>query len=133
MKVLSIFASNNLQQLKLKEAICTGPQVRKINVNGKFEKTVSDREEKVWLNFKCVVKNFLGTKKDPSYKVMVADLLEKCKLLGELFPENLKAVCEEKGNKFYQAIEDMKNGTVRLLLNVKYHVLVDEKKLKVNF
>ncbi|GFX51731.1 hypothetical protein TNCV_5014331 [Trichonephila clavipes] len=35
-----------------------------------------------WNSFKLVVKGFLGNKKDPNYKALVAELLQNYKILG---------------------------------------------------
>ncbi|GFX82409.1 uncharacterized protein TNCV_2870901 [Trichonephila clavipes] len=64
---------------------------------------------------------FLGNKNDPNYKALVAELLQKYKILGcnmsvkvhflhshlDYFPENLGAVNEEQGERFHQDIKEM--------------------------
>ncbi|GFX31140.1 uncharacterized protein TNCV_2026431 [Trichonephila clavipes] len=74
-----------------------------------------------WNSFKLVVKGFLGNKKDPNYKSLVAELLQNYKILGcnisvkvhflhshlDYFPENLGAVSEEQGERFHQDIKEM--------------------------
>lgn len=111
----------SITDAKLKEGIFVGPQIRKLLTDSEFEKTMNDCEKEAWLSFKCVVENFLGNKKDPNYKIIVADMLEKLRLLGcnmsikihflhahiEFFPENLGAVSEEHGERFHQDIKDM--------------------------
>ena len=67
------------------------------------------------------MENFLGNKKDPKYKVIIADMLEQVKLVGcnmsvklhflhahiKFFPGNLGAVSEEQDERFHQDIKDM--------------------------
>ncbi|GFV05484.1 uncharacterized protein TNCV_226951 [Trichonephila clavipes] len=63
---------------------------------------------------------FLGNKKDPNYKALVAELLQNYKILGcnmsvkvhflhshlDYFPENLGAVSKEQGERFHQDIKE---------------------------
>ncbi|GFW59350.1 exportin-7 [Trichonephila clavipes] len=65
--------------------------------------------------------SFLGNKKDPNYKALVAELLQNYKILGcnisvkvhflhshlDYFPENLGAVSEEQGERFHQDVKEM--------------------------
>ena len=110
---------SSITDAKLKEGIFVGPQIQKLMIDS--EKTVNDHKKEAWLSFKRVVENFLRNEKDPNYKVIVADMLEKLRLLGcnmsiklhflhahiEFFPENLGAVSEEHGERFHQDIKDM--------------------------
>ncbi|GFX18545.1 uncharacterized protein TNCV_3371181 [Trichonephila clavipes] len=63
---------------------------------------------------------FLGNKKDPNYKALVAELLQNYKILGchmsvkvhflhshlDYFPENLGTVSDEQGERFHQDIKE---------------------------
>jgi hypothetical protein len=67
------------------------------------------------------VKKFLGNIKDPLYKEIVINMLDKFKLLGcnmslkfhflashlDHFPPNLGAVSEEQGERFHQDLKDV--------------------------
>jgi hypothetical protein len=78
-------------------------------------------ERETWIAFKSVVTRFLGNNKNPDYVTIVANMLEKFKVLGCLislkllfflfvhgfFPENLGAVSEEQGGRFHQDIKKM--------------------------
>ncbi|GFU88997.1 uncharacterized protein TNCV_2894451 [Trichonephila clavipes] len=72
-------------------------------------------------NHKWTICGFLGNKKDPNYKALVAELLQNYKILGcnmsvkvhflyshlDYFPENLGAISEEQGECFHQDIKEM--------------------------
>ena len=47
-----------------------------------FTYTMTEIEEDTWNTFKEVVKKFLGNIKDPLYKEIVRNMLDKFKLLG---------------------------------------------------
>ncbi|GFT08578.1 uncharacterized protein TNCV_661581 [Trichonephila clavipes] len=79
------------------------------------------KEKNAWNSFKLVVTGFLGNKKDPRYKALVAEMLQNYKILCcnmsikvhllhshlDYFPENLGAVSEEQGERFHQDIKEM--------------------------
>ncbi|GFV35889.1 uncharacterized protein TNCV_2866481 [Trichonephila clavipes] len=81
------------------------------------------KEKNAWNSFKLVT-GFLGNKKDPNYKALVAELLQNYKILGcnmsvkvhffhshlDYFPENLGAVREEHGESFHQDIKEMERS-----------------------
>ena len=80
-------------------------------------------EQKAWVSFKDVVKNFLGNYRDKNYKVYVETVLNHYRALGcnmslkvhflhshlDFFPENLGDVSEEQGERFHQDIKDMEH------------------------
>jgi len=86
-----------------------------------FADTMTEIEEEAWLAFKEVVKKFLGNIKDPLYKEIVRNMLDKFKLLGckmslklhflashlDYFPPNLGAVREEQGERLHQDMKDV--------------------------
>jgi hypothetical protein len=86
-----------------------------------FTDTVTEIEEDAWNAFKEVVKIFLGNIKDPLYKEIVRNVLDKFKLLGcnmslklhflashlDYFPPNLGAVSEQQGERFHQDLKDV--------------------------
>ena len=69
------------------------------------------------LSFSAVVENFLGNFKAPNYRELVDELLDSFQKLGcnmsvkvhfmyshlDYFPENLGAMSEEQGERFYQS------------------------------
>ncbi|GFW74769.1 uncharacterized protein TNCV_963441 [Trichonephila clavipes] len=110
-----------LSDAKLKEDILVGPDIRKLLKDETFVTKMEMKGKNVWNSFKLVVKGFLGNKKDPNYKALVAELLQNYKILGcnmsvkvhflhshlDYFPENLGAVSEEQGERFHQDIKEM--------------------------
>jgi hypothetical protein len=86
-----------------------------------FTDTMTEIEEDAWNAFKEVVKKFVGNIKDPLYKEIVRNMLEKFKLLGcnmslklhfiashlDYFPQNLGTVSEEQGERFHQDLKDV--------------------------
>ncbi|GFW25147.1 uncharacterized protein TNCV_2262051 [Trichonephila clavipes] len=80
------------------------------------------KEKNAWNSFKLVVTGFLGNKKDPNYKALIAELLQNYKILGcnmsvqvhflhshlDYFPENLGTVSEEQ-ERFHQDIKEMEH------------------------
>ena len=83
-------------------------------------KEMNLKEKKAWEAFKDVVTKFLGNKKDPNFKSIVENMLQKFQKLGYLmslkvhflhshldyFPKNLGAVNEEMGEGFHQDIKE---------------------------
>ncbi|GFU71227.1 uncharacterized protein TNCV_3782131 [Trichonephila clavipes] len=110
-----------LSDAKLKEDIFVGPDIRKLLQDETFVTKMEMKERNAWNSFKLVVTGFLGNRKDPNYKALVAELLQNCKILGrnmsvklhflhshlDYFPENLGAVSEEQGECFHQDIKEM--------------------------
>jgi hypothetical protein len=86
-----------------------------------FTDTMPEIEEDAWNEFKEVVKKFLGNIKDPLYKEIVRNMLDKFKLLGckmslklhflashlDYGPPNLGAVSEQQGERFHQELKDV--------------------------
>jgi hypothetical protein len=104
---------SSLSHAKIREGIFDGPQIRKLMMDDRYTDMVTEVEEDAWSAFKEVVKKFLGNIKDPLYKEIVRNMLDKFKLLGcnmslklhflashlDYFPPNLGAVSEEQGEK----------------------------------
>jgi hypothetical protein len=111
----------HLSEAKLTEGVFIGPGIRKLTFLEDFLLTMTEVEREAWLALKRVVSKFLGNYRDPDYVTIVANMLEKFKVLGclmslkihflkshlDFFPENLGAVCEEQGECFHQDIKDM--------------------------
>jgi hypothetical protein len=72
----------HLSKAKLKEGIFVGPDIRKIMFDEDLLLTMTQVEREAWLAFKSVVTKFLGNNKDPDYVTIVANMLEKFKVLG---------------------------------------------------
>ncbi|GBN26339.1 hypothetical protein AVEN_84170-1 [Araneus ventricosus] len=110
-----------LSEAKLKEGVFVGPDNRKMMKDENFETKMETNERKAWKSFKLVFTSFLGNKKDPNYKYIVAEMIKNFKILGcsmslkvhfldshlDYFPENLGAVREEQGETFHQDIKEM--------------------------
>jgi hypothetical protein len=110
----------SLSHAKIREGIFDGPQIRKLMMDDSFTDTMTEIEEDACNAFKEVVKKFLGNIKDPLYKEIVRNMLDKFKLLGcnislklhflashlDYFPPNLVAITEEQGERFHQDLKD---------------------------
>jgi hypothetical protein len=54
-----------------------------------FFLTMTEVEREAWIALKSVVTKFLGNNKDPDYVTIVANMLEKFKVLGCLMSINI--------------------------------------------
>jgi hypothetical protein len=72
----------HLLEAKLKEGFFIGPDKRKLMFNEDFLLMMTEVEREAWIAFKCVVTKFLGNNKDPDYVTIVANMLEKFKVLA---------------------------------------------------
>jgi hypothetical protein len=70
-----------LSDAKLKEGVLVGPDIRKIIFDEYFLLTMIEVEREAWIAFKSVVTRFLGNNKGPDYIIIVANMLEKFKIL----------------------------------------------------
>jgi hypothetical protein len=109
----------HLSKAKLKAGVFVGPDIRKLMFNEYFLLAMTEVEREAWIAFKSVVTKFLGNNKDPDYVTILANMLEKFKVLGCLMslkirflnlhldfsPENLGSVSEEQGERFHQDIK----------------------------
>ncbi|GFX68178.1 uncharacterized protein TNCV_4440011 [Trichonephila clavipes] len=66
-----------LSDAKLKKGIFVGPEIRKLLKDETFVTKMEMKEKNACNSFKLAVTGFLGNKKDPNYKVLVAYLLQK--------------------------------------------------------
>jgi hypothetical protein len=107
-----------LSEVKLKEGVFVGPDIRKLMFGEDFLLMMTEVEREAWITLKSGVTKFLGNNKDPDYVTIVANMLEKFKVLRCLmslkihflnlhldFSENLGAVSEEQGERFHQDFE----------------------------
>jgi hypothetical protein len=70
-----------LSEAKLKEGVFVGPDIRKLMFDEDFLLTMTEVERVAWIAFSSVVTKFLGNNKDPDYVTIVANVLEKFKVL----------------------------------------------------
>lgn len=112
-----------LSDAKIKEGIFVGPDIRKLLKDSNFENTMIPIEKDAWVGIKNVIEKFLGLNKDPNYKNIVKSMLLAFQKLGcnmslkvhflhshfDYFPENLRIVSDEQGEKFHQDIKLMEN------------------------
>jgi hypothetical protein len=109
-----------LSEAKVKEGIFDRPQIRKLTMkDATFANTINDVEHQAWNAF-TDVKKFLGNVKDPYYKEIVDNVLEKLRVLGsnmslklhflhshlDYFQENIGFLSEEQGERFHQDLKD---------------------------
>jgi hypothetical protein len=70
-----------LPEVKLKEGVFVGPDIRKLMFDEDFHLTMTEVERETWIAFRSVVTKFLGNNKDPDYVTIVVNMLEKSKVL----------------------------------------------------
>jgi hypothetical protein len=71
-----------LPHATIREGIFDGSQICMLMMDDdSFTDTMTEIEEDAWNAFKEVVKKFLGNSKDPLYKEIVRNMLDKFKLL----------------------------------------------------
>jgi hypothetical protein len=111
----------HLLEAKIKEDVFIGPDIRKLMFEEDFLLTMIEVKREAWIAFKSAVTKLLGNNKDPDYVTIVANMLEKFKVLVclmslkihffnshlDFFPENLGAVSEEQGECFHHDIKEM--------------------------
>jgi hypothetical protein len=71
-----------LWEAKLKEGVFIGPDIRKQMFEEDFLLTMTEVEREAWIAFKSAVTKFLRNNKDPDCITIVANMLEKFKVLG---------------------------------------------------
>jgi len=110
-----------LSEAKIKEGVFDGPQIRKMFKDSDFTNHMNKLEKAAWLSFRSVVRNFLGNRKSPEYRDIVAGLIKDYEKLGCLmnlklhfldshideFPNNLGHFSEEQGERFHQDLKVM--------------------------
>jgi hypothetical protein len=72
----------HFSEAKLKEGFFVGPDIRKPMFDEDVLLTMTEVERGAWIAFKSVVTKFLGNNKEPDYVTIVANMLEKFKVLG---------------------------------------------------
>jgi len=64
-----------VSDVKMKEGVFDGPQIRKMFRDNVFISKINDQEKAAWLSFREVARNFLGNRKSPHYKEIVAKMI----------------------------------------------------------
>jgi len=72
----------DVNDAKIKEGICIGPQIRKLMQDKQFDDELNETERNAWLSFKRICKEFLGNHKAANYQNVVQDLLTSYKAMG---------------------------------------------------
>jgi hypothetical protein len=117
--------SPHLSEAKLKEDVFVGPDIRKLMFNENFLLMMTEVEREAWISFKRVVTKFLGNNKDPDYVTIVANMLEKFKVLGclmslkihflnlhlDFFPKILVQLVRSKENISTKTLRKWKEDT----------------------
>ena len=110
-----------LSDAKVKGGIFVGPQIAKMLKSETLENKISFKEKEAWQSFRGVVEGFLGNRKDPNYRELVARLIRSFQNMGyrmplklhflcshlDFFQDNLGDFSEEHGERFHQDIEPM--------------------------
>jgi hypothetical protein len=71
-----------LSEAKLEEGVFVGSGIRKLMFDEDFILTLTEVEREDWIAFTAVVTKVLGNNKDLDYVTIVANMLEKLKVLG---------------------------------------------------
>jgi hypothetical protein len=72
----------DLSEATLKAGVFVGSNTRKLMFDEDFLLTMTEVEREAWTSFKSVVTKVLGNNKDPEYVTIVANMLQKFKVLG---------------------------------------------------
>ena len=104
---------------KIKAGVFDRPKMRQLLKDKEFIETMSPEEKNGWIAFSQIVNNFLGNTKSLKCKKIVQNLLDNFHKLVcnmsvkihflhshlEYFPEDLGALSEEQGERFYLDIK----------------------------
>ena len=71
-----------LSETKLRAGIFTGPQIRQLLKDIKFEIQLHEKEKNAWCSFKAVCEQFLGDRRSPHYHLLVENLIKSYEGLG---------------------------------------------------
>lgn len=110
-----------ISEMKIKEGIFVGPQIRELLKDENFVAILEYREKAAWKAFKNVCENFLGNRRAENYRDLVEHLLVTYRNLNcnmslkihflhshlDFFPSNLGDVSDEHGERFHQDILHM--------------------------
>ncbi len=107
-----------LSEVKIKEDIFVGPQIRKLIVNDELSGMLTDVQLSAWNSFKDICSGFLGKHRAENYRDIVSTLIRNYEKLGcnmslkvhflhshmDFFHERLSDVSNEHGERFHQDI-----------------------------
>ena len=110
-----------LSDVKLKEDIFIGPQIREIINDDLFAHLLTETEKSAWLTLKADCLHFLGNVTAENYKQLVEQLLNAYQIMGcnmslkihclhsnlGVFLPKLGAASDEHGEEFHQDISAM--------------------------
>ena len=113
-----------LSAAKLKEGIFVGPQIWEVLKDTDFEELLNLKELRGWEAFKSVCSGFLGNTRELDYQACTEKLLKSYGDMGcrislkihflhshlNFFPPNLRAVSDERGERFHQDITKMESN-----------------------
>lgn len=108
----------SLSDVKTKEGIFVGPDIKNIIKDSAFILSLNDVEKDAWTLFVAVTENFLGIHKFSQYVDLVEKILQafhqmKCNISLKIhfldshlnfFPKNMGAMSDEHGERFQQDI-----------------------------
>ncbi|GBO10313.1 hypothetical protein AVEN_154387-1 [Araneus ventricosus] len=106
---------SGLSEVKLKEGVFVGPDIRKMMKDENYETKMETKKSKAWKSFNLVITTFLGNRKVPNFKSIVEEMIKNFKILGcsmslkvhfldyhpDYFSKNLGAVSEEQCERFH--------------------------------
>lgn len=78
----------NISDVKIKEGIFVGPQIRKLIEDKHFFAVLAPDEQEAWKSFRLVVTNFLGNTKSADHVEVIENLLENYKKIGNIKSKN---------------------------------------------
>jgi hypothetical protein len=104
-----------------KQGLFVGPDIRKLIFDEDFVLTMTEVEKEAWIAFESFVTKFLENKKDTHYVTIVANTLQKFRVLRclmslkihflnshlDFFSEDRGALSEEQGERFHQEIKQV--------------------------
>jgi hypothetical protein len=107
----------NVSDLKIKEGIFIGRQIRELMQDKQFDEDLNETEINAWLSFKRIYKDVFGNHKAAayqdfdltSYKAMECNVSLKIHFLEShlVFSENFDKASDEHDERFYQDIMGM--------------------------
>ena len=117
-KFLKDFFGAETTDVKLKDGVFVGPEIRKLMQNEEFGVRLNPCELAAWNAMKSVVVNFLGSHRHEKYPDIVDSMLKAYEQLGacmflkmhflhshlDFFPSNLGEVSDKQGERFHQDI-----------------------------
>ena len=122
----------HVSDAKIKDGIFTGPHIRELMQDKRFDEDKNESERNAWLSFKRICEDFLGNQKAANCQDIVQELLTSFKAMGcivslkihfleshlDFFsPENLIEISDEHSERFRYFGHEK---TVPRQVNLKY-------------